>query len=73
MTYAYLDQPGRGLFFSGLFAESLQKKTDISQRRMVSDSIRALERLSDRQLEDIGIPRAELRWRAERNVYHGDA
>lgn len=72
MTYAHTVQPRRGLFFSGLFANYLEMKADIFRRKLVAQTARHLEKLTDSQLNDIGIPREEINQRAYEIIYHGE-
>ncbi len=71
MTYAHTAQFERKPFFSGLFASYSEQKIDVFRRQMVAKTVRKLENLSDRQLNDIGVPRSEIHRRAYDSVYHG--
>lgn len=59
----------RSLFF-GQFANQPEAPSAWQRRRVYNKTIRALEKLNDHQLSDIGISRAEIRQRVYRNVYH---
>ncbi|MEX0306264.1 MAG: DUF1127 domain-containing protein [Ruegeria sp.] len=59
----------KGLFF-GLFAKHAESKVEHFRRRIYRNTVHELERLSDDQLRDIGIPRDEIMRRAYHSVYH---
>ncbi|KIC38747.1 hypothetical protein RA27_20250 [Ruegeria sp. ANG-R] len=58
----------RDLFF-GQLMDRPEVKTAWQRHRVYRRAIRALEKLNDRELRDIGIPRAEIRHRVYQNVY----
>ncbi len=59
----------RNLFF-GQFANQPEASSPWQRRMAYNKTIRALEKLSDHQLCDIGIPRSEIRHRVYQSVYH---
>ncbi|CUK07084.1 hypothetical protein RUE5091_02890 [Ruegeria denitrificans] len=69
MGYAQTVTTQKGLFF-GLFSDYAEARVENYRRDIFAQSVRALEKLSDRQLEDIGIPRSEIKQRAYQSVYH---
>lgn len=69
MAYAQTQQARTGLF-DGLFAKYADAKVESYRRGIYAKTVRNLERLSDKQLEDIGLPRAEINRRAYESVYH---
>ncbi|WP_170766406.1 DUF1127 domain-containing protein [Ruegeria lacuscaerulensis] len=61
--------PQKGLFF-GLFSNYAEVRVEQFRRRIYADTVQKLENLSDKQLQDIGIPRDEIKERAYQSVYH---
>lgn len=68
MGYAQTISPQKGLFF-GLFSNYAEVRVEQFRRSIFAQTVRELEQLSDRQLQDIGVPRSEIRDRAYRSVY----
>lgn len=62
--------PNRNVF-STLFADYAEARTEHFRRRIFAKTVHDLEALNDRQLSDIGVPRAEIKQRAYQSVYHG--
>ncbi len=69
MAHVHTANAQKGLFF-GLFANHAEVKVEQFRRRAYTRTLRELERLSDDQLHDIGIPRDEIKQRAYQSVYH---
>lgn len=70
MTYAQTAEVQKKPFFWGLFDTYAEAKVETFRRKRLAKTIRDLERLSDRQLQDIGVPRGEIRQQAYQSVYH---
>ncbi|MEX0327409.1 MAG: DUF1127 domain-containing protein [Ruegeria sp.] len=62
-------RPQSGLF-AGLFADYAEARVEQFRRKHFAKTVRELERLSDQQLSDIGVPRDEIKQRAYDSVYH---
>ncbi|MBO9413209.1 MULTISPECIES: DUF1127 domain-containing protein [unclassified Ruegeria] len=69
MDYAQTASPRKGLFFS-LFSNYTEARVEQFRLKIYGNTVRVLEKLSDQQLEDIGIPRSEIKQRAYQSVYH---
>jgi uncharacterized protein YjiS (DUF1127 family) len=69
MEYSHTADLQKGLFF-GLFSNHAEAKVEQFRRGIYSKTVRKLERLSDDQLCDIGIPRGEIKQRVYQSVYH---
>lgn len=70
MGYAQTVSPQKGLFF-GMFSNYAEARVEHFRRRILAQTVRSLEALTDKQLDDIGIPRSEINQRAYDSVYHG--
>ncbi len=68
MGYAQTVSPQKGLFF-GLFSNYAEARVEHFRKGIFAKTVRELEQLSDKQLEDIGIPREEIKERAYQSVY----
>lgn len=68
MGYAQTVNPQKGLFF-GLFSNYAEVRVEQFRRKIYGQTVRTLEKLSDQQLADIGIPRDEIKRRAYQSVY----
>jgi len=60
--------PQNGLFF-GMFSNYAEARVEQFRRNIYANTVKELENLSDRQLQDIGIPRSEIKKRAYDSVY----
>ncbi|WP_170326415.1 DUF1127 domain-containing protein [Ruegeria arenilitoris] len=69
MGYAQTVTPQKGLFF-GLFSNYAEARVEHFRRGIYAKTVQSLEKLTDRQLEDIGIPRCDINRRAYESVYH---
>ncbi|SLN47358.1 DUF1127 domain-containing protein [Ruegeria meonggei] len=69
MGYAQTVTPQKGLFF-GLFSDYAEARVEHFRRRVYGKTVHHLEALSDKQLNDIGVPRAEIKDRAYQSAYH---
>ncbi|WP_420585874.1 DUF1127 domain-containing protein [Ruegeria sp.] len=70
MGYAQTVTPQEGLFF-GMFSNYAEARVEHFRRGIFAKTVQELENLSDRQLNDIGIDRSEIKERAYQSVYHG--
>ena len=57
--------------FTAMFANYAEARTEHFRRGIFARTVRELEKLNDRQLRDIGVPRDEIKQRAYQSVYHG--
>ncbi|MFY2824488.1 DUF1127 domain-containing protein [Ruegeria sp. MALMAid1280] len=69
MGYAQTVTPQKGLFF-GMFSNYAEARVEHFRRGIYAKTVRSLENLTDRQLEDIGVPRCDINRRAYESVYH---
>lgn len=60
--------PQKSLFF-GLFSNYAEARVEQFRRRIFAKTVRELEALSDKQLDDIGVPRDKIKERAYQSVY----
>ena len=70
MGYAQTATPQKGLFF-GMFSNYAEARVELYRRGIFAKTVRSLEQLTDRQLDDIGVPRSEIKQRAYQSVYEG--
>ncbi|WP_170473216.1 DUF1127 domain-containing protein [Ruegeria profundi] len=70
MAHTHTAEARTGLF-GGLFSNYADAKVEFFRRRIFSNTVRNLERLSDHQLADIGIDRSEIKQRAYESVFNG--
>ncbi len=68
MEYTHTSTPYRG-FFAGLFSNYAEARVEQFRKQLFAKTVRQLEGLSDKQLNDIGVPRDEIRQRAYQSVY----
>lgn len=72
MAYTHTVSAPNGLF-EGLRANYQQARAELFRRRVYANAVRSLNNLTDRQLDDIGIPRSEIRQRAYQSVHGSPA
>ncbi|WP_170447573.1 DUF1127 domain-containing protein [Ruegeria arenilitoris] len=68
MATAQTTQSNHSLFHD-LFAKYAEAKTERFRKQIFAKTVRDLERLSDQQLYDIGITRADIPQTAYQSVY----
>ncbi len=68
MEYTQTSTPYRG-FFAGLFSNYSEARVEQFRTQLFAKTVRQLERLSDKQLDDIGVPRDQIKQRAYQSVY----
>lgn len=54
--------------FAGLYSEYESLRAEFARRRQIAKSIETLEKMTDRQLRDIGVARHRIRQRAHENT-----
>ncbi len=69
MQHASAIQNQTGVF-AGLYSDYVEANVEHFRRRIFSRTVRELENLSDEQLQDIGLPRDQIKRRAYDSVYH---
>ncbi len=70
MEGAQVLRPYRNVF-SAMISDYAEARTEQFRRRVFANTVKELERLSDRQLHDIGVPREQIKQRAYQSVYFG--
>ncbi len=70
MEGAQVLRPYRNVF-SAMISDYAEARTEQFRRRVFANTVKGLERLSDRQLNDIGVPREQIKQRAYQSVYFG--
>ncbi len=70
MEGAQVLRPYRNVF-SAMISDYAEARTEQFRRRVFANTVKELERLSDRQLNDIGVPREQIKQRAYQSVYFG--
>lgn len=70
MGHAQTITPQKSLFF-GLFSNYAEARVEQFRRQAFANTVWTLEKLTDWQLEDIGVPRSKIHERAYESVYHG--
>lgn len=68
MAHLHTARPQRS-FFAGLSSECRALRDEFARRRQVAESMQTLEKMTDRQLDDIGIPRHRIARSAYQSVY----
>ncbi|WP_170479418.1 DUF1127 domain-containing protein [Ruegeria arenilitoris] len=56
--------------FAGLFSDFAEARVEQFRRRLFSKTVNELRRLSDQQLDDIGVPRDQIERKAYESVYN---
>lgn len=69
MATAHITQSHKGLMYD-LFSKYAEAKTERFRKQIFAKTVRDLERLSDQQLNDIGITRDDVKQSAYQSVYH---
>ncbi len=72
MAHTHTVEARNGLF-EGLFSNYAEKKVEYFRQHIFLNTVQDLEKLTDHQLEDIGVPRSEIKQRAYQSVYNGAA
>ncbi len=70
MELLHTARPQNSLLAS-LMSTYSDARIELNRRRTYSQATRALENLSDRQLQDIGVPRSQINQIAYDNTYNG--
>ncbi len=69
MEHIHTAKPHSSLL-AGMMSAYAEARTEHFRRQIFSKTVRELEKLTDGQLKDIGIPRDQIKQRAYQSVYN---